>query len=34
MENPTPALSKSVAILSLLLWTSIVFGGIFTGFLE
>jgi hypothetical protein len=34
MENPPPALSKSVAIVSLLLWVSIVFGGIFTGFLE
>ncbi len=34
MENPRPVLSKSVAILSLLLWVSIVFGGIFTGFLE
>jgi len=34
MENPSPALSKTVAIVSLLLWVSIVFGGIFTGFLE
>jgi len=34
MENPAPALSKSVAIVSLLLWVLIVFGGIFTGFLE
>jgi hypothetical protein len=34
MENPPPGLSGFVAILSLLLWTSIVFGGIFTGFLE
>jgi hypothetical protein len=34
MENPSPALSKSVAIVSVLLWVSIVFGGIFTGFLE
>jgi hypothetical protein len=34
MENPPPVLSKSVAIVSLLLWASIVFGGIFTGFLE
>jgi hypothetical protein len=34
MENPQPALSKGVAIVSLLLWMSIVFGGIFTGFLE
>jgi hypothetical protein len=34
MENPPPVLSKSVAIVSLLLWVSIVFGGIFTGFLE
>ncbi len=29
MENPPPGLSKLVAILSLLLWMSIVFGGIF-----
>jgi hypothetical protein len=34
MQNPSPALSKSVAIVSLLLWVLIVFGGIFTGFLE
>jgi hypothetical protein len=34
MESPPPVLSKSVAILSLLLWVSIVFGGIFIGFLE
>ena len=34
MEKPPPVLSKSVAIVSLLLWVSIVFGGIFTGFLE
>jgi hypothetical protein len=34
MENPPPGLSKLVAIISLLLWVSIVFGGIFTGFLE
>jgi hypothetical protein len=33
MENPPPVLSKLVAIVSLLLWVSIVFGGIFTGFL-
>lgn len=33
MENPSPVLSKLVAILSLLLWVSVVFGGIFTGFL-
>jgi hypothetical protein len=33
MKNPGPLLSKSVAIVSLLLWVSIVFGGIFTGFL-
>jgi hypothetical protein len=33
MKDPPPALSKSVAILSLLLWVSIVFGGIFVGFL-
>ncbi len=34
MENPSPGLSRVVAIVSLLLWVSIVFGGIFTGFLE
>lgn len=34
MDNPPPALSKVVAIVSLLLWVAIVFGGIFTGFLE
>ena len=34
MENPPPVLSKLVAIVSLLLWVSIVFGGIFVGFLE
>jgi hypothetical protein len=34
MENPSPFLSRSVAIVSLLLWVLIVFGGIFTGFLE
>jgi hypothetical protein len=34
MQHPPPALSKAVAILSLLQWMSIVFGGIFTGFLE
>jgi hypothetical protein len=34
MENPPPWLSKVVAIVSLLLWVLIVFGGIFTGFLE
>jgi Family of unknown function (DUF6644) len=33
MENPPPVLSKLVAIVSLLLWVSVVFGGIFTGFL-
>jgi hypothetical protein len=33
MENPTPILSKVVAVISLLLWVSVVFGGIFTGFL-
>jgi hypothetical protein len=33
MENPSPALSKSVAVISLLLWVAVVFGGIFTGFL-
>jgi hypothetical protein len=34
MDNPSPALSKAVAIVSLLLWVAVVFGGIFTGFLE
>ena len=34
MENPPALLSKLVAFVSLLLWVSIVFGGIFTGFLE
>ena len=33
MENPSPRLSGVVAIVSLLLWVSVVFGGIFTGFL-
>ena len=33
MENPPPVLSKLVAMVSLLLWVSVVFGGIFTGFL-
>jgi hypothetical protein len=33
MEKPPPVLSKVVAIVSLLLWVSVVFGGIFTGFL-
>ena len=33
MKDPPPILSKSVAIVSLLLWVSIVFGGIFVGFL-
>jgi len=33
MDNPPPVLSKLVAIVSLLLWVSVVFGGIFTGFL-
>lgn len=34
MENPPPVLSKFVASLSLLLWVSVVFGGIFTTALE
>lgn len=34
MDDPPPWLRRSVAIVSLLLWVSIVFGGIFTGFLE
>ncbi len=33
-ENSPPGLSKVVASVSLLLWVLIVFGGIFTGFLE
>ena len=33
MENPPPVLNKLVAVISLLLWVSVVFGGIFTGFL-
>lgn len=33
MKNPPPVLSKAVAIVSLLLWVSVVFGGLFTGFL-
>ncbi len=33
MKAPSPVLSKSVAIVSLLLWVAVVFGGIFTGFL-
>src|SRR6516225_282985 len=32
MKAPSPALSKGVAIVSLLLWVSIVFGGVFIGF--
>ena len=32
MKNPPPVLSRFVAIVSLLLWVSVVFGGIFTGF--
>ena len=34
MDNPPRALSKLVAIVSLLLWVSVVFGGIFIGFLQ
>jgi hypothetical protein len=34
MDNPPPLLSKAVASVSLLLWVAVVFGGIFTGFLE
>ncbi len=33
MKDPPPVLSKLVASVSLLLWVSIVFGGLFTGFL-
>lgn len=32
-DKPPPGLSKSIAVLSLLLWAAVVFGGIFTGFL-
>jgi hypothetical protein len=34
MENPPSGLSRIVACVSLLLWVAVVFGGIFTGFLE
>ena len=34
MENPPPVLNKLVAVISLLLWVSVVFGGIFIGFLQ
>jgi|SRR5579871_1757638 len=34
MDHAPPALSKAVASVSLLLWIAVVFGGIFTGFLE
>ena len=34
MENPPPVLSRFVAMVSLLLWVSVVFGGIFTTALE
>jgi hypothetical protein len=34
MGNPPPVLSKLVAIVSLLLWVSVVFGGLFVTFLE
>jgi len=33
LQNPSPVVSKLVAIVSLLLWVTVVFGGIFTGFL-
>jgi hypothetical protein len=33
-ENSPPALSKCVAAVSLLLWVSVVFGGLFVTFLE
>jgi hypothetical protein len=32
-KDPPPVVSKLVAIVSLLLWVAVVFGGIFTGFL-
>ncbi len=34
MQNPSPLLSKCVAAVSLLLWVSVVFGGLFVTFLE
>jgi hypothetical protein len=34
MANPPATLSRLVACVSLLLWVAVVFGGIFTGFLE
>lgn len=34
MANPPAAVSRLVATISLLLWVAVVFGGIFTGFLE
>jgi hypothetical protein len=34
MKKPPAALSGFVASISLLLWVAVVFGGIFTGFLE
>jgi hypothetical protein len=34
MKNPSASLSKAVAAVSLLLWIAVVFGGIFTAFLE
>lgn len=34
MKDPAPALARPVAIVSLLLWVLVVFGGLFTGFLE
>ena len=34
MDDPSPTLSKTVAAVSILLWVAVVFGGIFTGFLE
>lgn len=33
MKDPPPVLSRTVAIVSLILWTAVVFGGIFVGFL-
>ncbi len=33
MKDPPPIVNKLVATVSLLLWTLVVFGGIFTGFL-
>lgn len=33
MDNPPPVLTRLAAVVSLVLWVLVVFGGIFTGFL-